>query len=103
MKSSSADFLLDPIHLARTSLSKSDLAEEDEPVFGYVVGAYCLEQEFILLRKIKFQNVPAVGDLMVFVNTAGYMMHFFESQAHQFALAENVFYDQEQFQRDSLV
>ncbi len=89
MKSSSADFLLDPIHLPQNSMDSSD---DEQGTFGYLVGAYCLEQEFILLRKIKFQTMPAVGDLIVFVNTAGYMMHFFESHAHQFALAENVFY-----------
>ncbi|MCL7987269.1 Y4yA family PLP-dependent enzyme [Sphingobacterium sp. lm-10] len=95
MKSSSADFLLDPIHLSTAPSSESDLLEESKPVFGYLVGAYCLEQEFILLRKIKFHHLPSVGDLIVFVNTAGYMMHFFESQAHQFALAENVFYNKD--------
>ncbi len=99
MKSSSADFLLDPIHLPHNLLDSSDGEQE---TFGYVVGAYCLEQEFILLRKIKFQGTPAVGDLLVFVNTAGYMMHFFESQAHQFALAENVFYSEDkEFRLDS--
>ncbi len=87
MKSSSADFLLDPIHI------RSNQAEDEQPIFGYLVGAYCLEQELILLRKIKFESMPQVGDLMVFLNTAGYMMHFFESQAHQFDLAKNVFYD----------
>lgn len=86
MKSSSADFLLDPIHLP--TVRKED---DNEPVEGYLVGAYCLEQEFILKRKIVFDSYPEVGDLLVFVNTAGYMMHFFESQAHQFALASNVF------------
>lgn len=95
MKSSSADFLLDPIHLPQTSADIGHSSNEEQAAFGYLVGAYCLEQEFILLRKIKFQGFPTVGDLMVFVNTAGYMMHFFESQAHQFALAENVFYDED--------
>lgn len=99
MKSSSADFLLDPIHLPQNSIDSYDGEQE---TFGYLVGAYCLEQEFILLRKIKFQAMPVVGDLLVFVNTAGYMMHFFESQAHQFALAENVFYEEnKRFSLDS--
>jgi len=31
------------------------------------------------------------GDLMVFPNTAGYLMHFLESRSHQFPLARNVF------------
>ena len=31
------------------------------------------------------------ADLMVFPNTAGYLMHFLESRSHQFPLAQNVF------------
>jgi len=76
---------LDPIHITHQS------TEQQEAVSGYLVGGYCLEQEFLLKRKIQFATYPQVGDLIVFPNTAGYMMHFFESQAHQFALASNVF------------
>lgn len=84
MRSSSADFLLDPIHIPKTE------NEEENAVEGFLVGAYCLEQELILKRKITFLRFPQVGDLIVFPNTAGYMMHFFESEAHLFELATNV-------------
>lgn len=94
LRSSSADFLLDPIHLPAN--------DSDESVqgicYGYLVGSYCLEQELILKRKIKFERFPQIGDLIVFPNTAGYMMHFFESEAHLFELAKNVFYDAEKRQ-----
>ncbi|MEX2564381.1 MAG: Y4yA family PLP-dependent enzyme [Cyclobacteriaceae bacterium] len=86
MSSSSADFLLDPFYISRSSS-----LSEDEPVEGFLVGAYCLEQELILKRKVKFSKYPQIGDIMVFVNTAGYMMHFYESQAHLFDLAKNIF------------
>jgi len=88
LRSSSADFLLDPIHLPL----RSDTIDR---CTGYLVGAYCLEQELILKRKIQFEHFPEIGDLLVFPNTAGYMMHFFESEAHLFELAKNVFYDRE--------
>lgn len=91
LRSSSADFLLDPIHLSL----KSEHGPE-ETFYGFLVGAYCLEQELILKRKLKFEKFPEVGDLLVFPNTAGYMMHFFESEAHQFNLAQNLFYDREE-------
>ncbi|MBE8721009.1 type III PLP-dependent enzyme domain-containing protein [Sphingobacterium pedocola] len=87
LRSSSADFLSDPIHLSTAAHS------EEEEYYGYLVGAYCLEQEFILKRKIKFNTFPQVGDLILFVNTAGYMMHFYESEAHLFELATNLVYD----------
>lgn len=70
LRSSSADFLLDPIHLPKEN------REGEESIYGYLVGAYCLEQEFILRRKIAFKQFPDVGDLIVIPNTAGYMMHF---------------------------
>lgn len=91
LRSSSADFLLDPIHIPK------EVREEQEKTYGYLVGAYCLEQEFILKRKIQFNQFPNVGDLIVIPNTAGYMMHFFESEAHLFELANNVFYDGKDF------
>ena len=82
--SSSMDFLLDPI------VVHQNMDPNAEPVAGYLVGAYCLEQELILKRKITFQQMPEVGDMICFVNTAGYMMHFYESEAHLFELAKNL-------------
>ncbi|WP_373522717.1 Y4yA family PLP-dependent enzyme [Aquiflexum sp.] len=83
MFSSSADFLLDPIFLPQNT-------GIDAPCEVYFVGAYCLEQELILKRKISLSQYPEVGDLVCFVNTAGYMMHFYESEAHLFDLAQNL-------------
>lgn len=88
LRSSSADFLLDPIHLPMQGYSNDATS-----CHGYLVGSYCLEQELILKRKISFKQFPEVGDLIVFCNTAGYMMHFYESQAHQFDLAKNLLFD----------
>ncbi|RAV29244.1 type III PLP-dependent enzyme domain-containing protein [Sinomicrobium soli] len=88
LRSSSADFLSDPVHISRVSSSGPE-AE------GYLVGGYCLEQEFILKRKIRFRNLPVTGDWIVFINTAGYMMHFYESRAHRFELAANLLYEED--------
>ncbi|UII19704.1 alanine racemase [Fulvivirga ligni] len=82
--SSSADFLLDPIVINQHS------TEYNEPTSGYFVGAYCLEQDVILKRKINLEKVPEIGDIVCFVNTAGYMMHFYETEAHLFQLATNL-------------
>ncbi|MFD2034562.1 Y4yA family PLP-dependent enzyme [Belliella marina] len=83
MFSSSADYLLDPIFLPQYS-------GDHMPCEVYFVGAYCLEQELLLKRKIQLHQFPEIGDLVCFVNTAGYMMHFYESEAHLFALAQNL-------------
>ncbi|MFH1522522.1 MAG: alanine racemase [Patescibacteria group bacterium] len=82
--SSSADFLLDPkiVYLGKKY--------ENNGIFCYFVGNYCLERDVILKRKIFLPKLPQVGDLVCFVNTAGYMMHFLESQSHQFGFAKNL-------------
>ena len=86
MHSSSADFLLDPFVIHQQPLEVA--AGEGTSV--YFTGAYCLERDILLKRKILIKQLPAIGDLVIFVNTAGYMMHFFESEAHLFELAKNL-------------
>nr|MBI1229126.1 Y4yA family PLP-dependent enzyme [Cytophagales bacterium] len=82
--SSSADFLLDPLFIP------IEKKQEENPCEVYFVGTYCLEQELILKRKIQLPQFPQIGDLVCFVNTAGYMMHFYESEAHLIDLAKNL-------------
>lgn len=84
MLSGSADFLLDPFVVYQ------DADKEGDPVAVYFTGAYCLERDVLLKRKINLDKLPEIGDIVFFVNTAGYMMHFFESSAHLFPLAENL-------------
>ena len=36
------------------------------------------------------KQLPSIGDVVIFVNTAGYMMHFYETEAHLFKQAQNV-------------
>lgn len=88
MFSSSADFLLEP-----TLIYKQKPNPTNNEIQAYFVGAYCLEQEFLLKRKIRLEKLPDIGDIVCFPNTAGYMMHFFESEAHLFNLAENLIFD----------
>ncbi|MEL6896165.1 MAG: Y4yA family PLP-dependent enzyme, partial [Planctomycetota bacterium] len=56
-------------------------------------GAYCTESEFISQRRFAFPHGIQRGDLVVFPNTAGYLMHFMESRSHQFELAKNLVFD----------
>lgn len=84
MMSSSADFLLDPFVIYR------DKKESSTPVDIFFTGAYCLERDVLLKRKINVPHLPQIGDFVAFVNTAGYMMHFFETEAHLFELSKNL-------------
>lgn len=90
MKTSSADYLVDPYVLYNNDDDKE--VENSNPVDVYFTGAYCLERDIILKRKISLPKLPEVGDLVVFVNTAGYFMHFFETEAHLFELSKNLIY-----------
>jgi len=81
MMSSSEDFLLDPYVVF------AENAQSKKPVEVYFTGAYCLERDVLLKRKISLPQMPGIGDFEAFVNTAGYMMHFFETEAHLFELS----------------
>lgn len=62
----------------------------DGDVSCYLVGAYCLEMDLILKRKVAFGSMPEVGDVVCFVNTGGYLMHFYERDAHLLGFGVNV-------------
>ena len=76
LQSSSADFLVDPY------LIYNEEEENQQAAEVYLTGAFCLEKDIILKRKLHFSQLPSRGDVIVFVNTAGYLMHFYETQSH---------------------
>lgn len=78
------DLLLDP------ALVPTAGDVEREPRTGFMVGAYCIEDEVILRRKLDFPDGVAVGDTIAIPNTAGYFMHILESASHQIPLAKNI-------------
>ena len=84
------DILLDPL-LVPTAGPAKEISRE--PRTGFVVGAYCIEDEVILRRELDFPDGIAVGDTLAIPNTAGYFMHILESASHQIPLARNVYYD----------
>lgn len=90
-RTSSDDFLVDPILLRSDEPACGD--EWRTPGTGYLVGTYCTESDLLSLRKLQFPQGVTAGDLVVFPNTAGYLMHFKESRSHQFPLAGNLFVD----------
>lgn len=83
LRTTSDDYLVDPLHLPATPAD----GEEFE---AYLVGAYCIEDELIMRRRIRFPRGVRVGDILAFPNTAGYFMHILESASHQIPLALNV-------------
>ena len=64
--------------------------DRSTPFEGFLVGAYCIEAELILRRRLAFPQGVGVGDIVALPNTAGYLMHILESASHQIPLASNV-------------
>jgi diaminopimelate decarboxylase len=93
-RSTSDDFLVDPVLLRRSAAG--------EPVSGFLVGAYCVEDELILLRRLHFPRGVAPGDVIALVNTGGYLMHILESASHQIPLARNLVRGPEGFALDRI-
>ena len=84
-RSAADDFLIDPLLVPGVPRGEPTGAIE-----GYLVGAYCIEAELLTWRRLWFPHGVAVGDLVAFVNTAGYQMHILESASHQIPLAANL-------------
>ncbi|MBZ8177504.1 diaminopimelate decarboxylase [Corynebacterium sp. 3HC-13] len=87
-RSTSADFLVDPILIRHQKTPAPTAAVE-----GFMVGAYCIEDELIFKRALRFPKGVQVGDFLAIPNTGGYLMHILESASHQIPLAKNLIVD----------
>ncbi|HYZ09351.1 MAG TPA: Y4yA family PLP-dependent enzyme [Pseudonocardiaceae bacterium] len=85
-----SEFLPDPV-LISDSPRQPDGPEPDGPAFpACVAGVSCLESDLFSWRKIQFPHRPAIGDLLVYLNTAGYQMDSNESPFHDLPLPPKV-------------
>ncbi len=93
-RSTSDDFLVDPLLINPEAPGQfAGRGAPTGPIEGYLVGAYCIERELLTWRRLKFPNGVGIGDIVVFPNTAGYLMHILESSSHQMPLARNLVID----------
>jgi diaminopimelate decarboxylase len=81
----SSEYLPDPVLLPAAGAS--------EPYAACVGGATCLESDMVSWRKVRLSARPAVGDLLVYPNTAGYQMDSNESPFHDLPLPPKVVLD----------
>lgn len=65
---------------------------------AFLVGCLCSESDTIFRRRIKLEQTPHAGDIMFFVNTAGYLAHHLEVSTHGNPLPRNVLIDPQTFQ-----
>jgi diaminopimelate decarboxylase len=81
-----SEFLPDPVLVPAGSRPVADAG----PYPACVGAATCLESDMLTWRKIPFPLRPAVGDLLVYLNTAGYQMDSNESAFHELPLPPKV-------------
>lgn len=95
LRTTSDDCLMDPLLIRQSEAPGEELE-------AFLVGAYCIEDEIILRRRIRFAEGVSVGDIVAFPNTAGYFMHILESASHQIPLALNVVHEDTEFRLDEI-
>ncbi|WP_320781806.1 Y4yA family PLP-dependent enzyme [Streptomyces sp. CRN 30] len=88
--------LVDPVLIPRrdehrdTSPDAYGAAAGDGPVGVHLVGNLCLEADLITRRLVFLPRQPRAGDLLAFVNTAGYAMDFHAHHAQRQPVARTV-------------
>ncbi|MEV8598787.1 Y4yA family PLP-dependent enzyme [Streptomyces griseoviridis] len=80
--------LVDPVTLPRGGPRHE--AADGGPVGVHLVGNLCLEADLITRRLVFLPHLPRVGDLLAFVNTAGYVMDFHAHHAQRQPSARTV-------------
>ncbi|MEU0059029.1 Y4yA family PLP-dependent enzyme [Streptomyces sp. NPDC006334] len=81
-----SEFLPDPVLVPAGRAALEDAG----PYPACVGAATCLESDMLSWRKLPFPVRPAVGDLLVYHNTAGYQMDSNESPFHELPLPPKV-------------
>lgn len=90
-----SEFLPDPVLLDSGTAALPGVIGSDAAFPACVVGASCLESDVLSWRKIPFPRRPEIGDLLIYLNTAGYQMDSNESEFHQLPLPPKVVVDWE--------
>lgn len=83
-----SEYLPDPMLL--------DAGEADGGYAACVGGASCLDSDMLSWRKVRFVRRPRAGDVLLYLNTAGYQMDSNESPFHDLPLPPKVVVSMEQ-------
>ncbi|WFB10898.1 Y4yA family PLP-dependent enzyme [Streptomyces sp. LX-29] len=83
-----SEFLPDPVLVPRAPATGPT-----QPFAACVGGASCLESDMLSWRKVPLPARPAIGDLLVYPNTAGYQMDSNESPFHDLPLPPKIVLD----------
>ncbi|WP_332606144.1 hypothetical protein [Acinetobacter sp. ESBL14] len=78
-----SEYLPDPVVLTHTPRQSAQFK-------ACVAGATCLESDLLTWRKIDFEHQIAIGDVCIYLNTAGYQMDSNESAFHEAPIPHKV-------------
>ncbi|MBT9164903.1 MAG: Diaminopimelate decarboxylase [candidate division WS2 bacterium] len=81
------EFMSDPVVIS----TKEKIKPATDGVF--LSGNLCLPHDFICGRKVFFKQELEPGDILAFINTAGYFMDFTESETIQHPMAHKIAID----------
>ncbi|SHM65957.1 diaminopimelate decarboxylase [Pseudomonas asturiensis] len=74
-----SEYLVDPVLI-------STHARTPIPTQAFIAGHSCLDDDVITHRLINFGSAPQPGDVLIYVNTAGYQMDLLENEFHRHPL-----------------
>ncbi|EUB82685.1 Y4yA family PLP-dependent enzyme [Pseudomonas sp. GM30] len=74
-----SEYLVNPILISTQQTPSA-------PTQAYIAGHSCLDDDVLSYRLINFANEPRSGDLLIYVNTAGYQMDLLENEFHRHPL-----------------
>lgn len=80
-----SEYLPDPV-----LLGGSDFPSDAAPYIACVAGTSCLDSDMVSWRKLRLPRRPSPGDVLVYLNTAGYQMDSNESPFHDLPLPHKV-------------
>ncbi|HSW79567.1 MAG TPA: pyridoxal-phosphate dependent enzyme [Candidatus Saccharimonadales bacterium] len=78
-----SEFFIDPILVSREQCDPEEFS-------AAIASNTCLESDYLARRFIPFRTRPQTGDLLVFVNTAGYQMDSKESGFHRMPVPHKI-------------
>lgn len=81
---SEQEMFVDPLVIRRDRTRSSSSGD------AYLIGNLCMESDVIYRHRTNFQTLPHVGDILCFVNTAGYHMDFSATHAIQQPVASKI-------------
>lgn len=82
------EFMSDPVVIASKKKAPKSAADG-----VFLSGNLCLPHDFICRRKVFFKDDLEPGDVLAFINTAGYFMDFTESETIQHPMAHKIAID----------